>query len=240
MKPSYDVEIGKVTYNGTEIPLKSGGGSTNKFTQLVDRSITEVTADDLAGVTSIGSSAFSGCSSLTTITIPVSVTSIGYSAFRECSSLKTITIPDSVTSIGWYAFRECSSLKTITIPDSVKSIGANAFYDCSNLTTITIPVSVTSIGANAFYDCSNLTSVTYDGQAPNISSGTFYSCSKIQLYDFRNCTTVPSLSSTSAIGHASGCQIVIPDALYEQWQQATNWSSLTDVVWVKASEYVEG
>ncbi len=25
MKPSYDVEIGKVTYNGTEIPLKSGG-----------------------------------------------------------------------------------------------------------------------------------------------------------------------------------------------------------------------
>ena len=28
MKPSYDVEIGKVTYNGTEIPLKSGGGET--------------------------------------------------------------------------------------------------------------------------------------------------------------------------------------------------------------------
>lgn len=28
MKPSYDVEIGKVTYNGTEIPLKSAGGET--------------------------------------------------------------------------------------------------------------------------------------------------------------------------------------------------------------------
>ena len=28
MKPSYDVEIGKVTYNGIEIPLKSAGGET--------------------------------------------------------------------------------------------------------------------------------------------------------------------------------------------------------------------
>ena len=42
-------------------------------------------------VTSIESSAFRGCSSLTAITIPEGVTSIGQSTFESCSSLTAIT-----------------------------------------------------------------------------------------------------------------------------------------------------
>ena len=138
MKPSYDVEIGKVTYNGTEIPLKSGGSSTNKFAQLVDKSITEVTADDLAGVTSIGNAVFNSCKSLTTITIPASVTSIGNIAFQACSGLRTITILGSVTIIETQAFYDCSSLTSITIPEGITRIKGSAFENCSSLTTMTI------------------------------------------------------------------------------------------------------
>ncbi len=94
------------------------------------------------------------------------VTSIGWSAFDGCSGLKSITIPKSVTSIGWCAFAGCSGLTSITIPERVTSIGNWAFGNCSGLTSITIPKNVTSIGEsagdhtiNAFAGCSSLTSI---------------------------------------------------------------------------------
>ena len=86
-------------------------------------------------------------------TFPSSVTSIGVSAFRGCSGLTSVSIPNNVTSIGLYAFEGCSSLTTIDLPNSVTFIGGSAFSNCSSLSSVTIPNSVTSIVGSAFGNC---------------------------------------------------------------------------------------
>ena len=87
-------------------------------------------------VLEIAKKAFSGCTALTSITIPNSVTSIGDYAFANCSGLTSVTIGNSVTSIGYEAFRDCTGLTSITIPNSLTSIGSGAFWGCNGLTSV--------------------------------------------------------------------------------------------------------
>ena len=89
---------------------------------------------------------------LVDIVIPKGVTSIGNSVFSDCSSLASVSIPYSVTSIGEYAFYNCTGLKSINIPNGVTSIGEKAFYSCKSLKSISIPGGVTSIVMKHFID----------------------------------------------------------------------------------------
>ena len=84
------------------------------------------------------------------LVIPSSVTSIRDYAFSGCSSLTSVTIPNSVTSIGGVAFGSCSSLTSVTIPNSVTSIGNEAFRGCTGLTSV---ISKMENPCNIDYEC---------------------------------------------------------------------------------------
>ena len=103
---------------------------------------------------------------LTTVLLPNTLTSIGGSAFSGCSSLTEINLPVSLTSIRESVFRGCSSLTEINLPDNLIWIGESAFESCSSLTEINLPANLTSIEESAFSGCSSLTKVTCHALVP--------------------------------------------------------------------------
>ena len=176
----------------------------------------------LSNLTSIGESAFWGCSYLTSIEIPSSVTSIDGHAFRECSGLTSIEIPASVTSIGDAVFAYCRNLTSIEIPSSVISIGNSAFTSCSSLTSIKIPSGVISVGLNTFSDCSSLTSIEIPSGVTSIGDYAFARCSGLTTMTIL-AITPPTLQHTRAISTATK-KIYIPAGSLSAYQSATNWS----------------
>ena len=140
---SADVEVDGIYYDisGTTATVTQGGDYSGMI--VIPESITF--ENSIYSVTSIGESAFSGCSSLASVTIPNSVTSIGDLAFYDCSRL---THPIIVNDM--FVFLPTGYEGHYSIPENISKIIGGAFADCSSLTSVTIPNSVTSIGDYAF------------------------------------------------------------------------------------------
>ena len=202
--------------------------------------IQAVTIED--GVSSVGETAFSGCTEMKSVTLPKSVTTIhegafssctklasvtlpadaklqtiGMEAFSGCSALTSISLPKSTTTIEDRAFSGCEALTSITLPadGKLQTIGVNAFGGCVKLKRITLPNSVTKIEGSAFSRCKELTSVTLpdNAQFTKIESGAFQDCKALERI------TIPNHVTTIEVNAFNGCtalaSVTLPKSVTE-------------------------
>lgn len=114
------------------------------------------------GVTSIGESAFSGCTNLTSVQLADSVTEIGYNAFYYCGQLQDISFGEGLKRIGGAAFSNCTSLTQVILPEGLTAIDMQAFAYCTALCTVSLPDSLSEIYQETFVGCNNLQYQEYD------------------------------------------------------------------------------
>ena len=205
----------------------SFGTSCIKIANLTFMDCPNLTSVSFTGnsVTTIGNSAFKGCTGLTSFTIPSSVTFIGIDTFRDCTSLTEIVVVsnnasfsnNSGDSVNVLYNKDITTLinypsgniaSSYTIPTTVTTIFDAAFNNSSNLTSVTFHNKITSIGSFAFRK-SGLISVTIPESDVNLGIGIFESCVNLVIATmsiknkivpstiFQDCTSLTTVSLSS-------------------------------------------
>ena len=214
-----------------------------KITGIQDKSVAEIIVPDY--VTEIEEGAFSGCSSLTSITLPF----VGKDASATTASSSTLfgyifgtnTFNGSIDTRQYYTQSQYStyyipiSLRNVTITGGAILYGA--FYNCSGLTSIEIGQNVTSIGDFTFSGCTEITNLSVaEGNAVYCSKNNclIKIANKTLIFGCSN-STIPADGSVTSIGDfAFGSatltgSLIIPDGIIDIGKVAFPCSKLTSI-----------
>ena len=194
-------------------------------------SLTSVSIPD--SVKNIGQYCFNGCSSLTSIAIPEGVTWLN-NCFNGCSSLASVTLPSTIDFLGQYCFNGCSSLATINLPEGFTSMSDHCFKGCSSLTSVTLPSTLTSMDESCFEDCLSLSSIVIPEGITTIRKNTFDGCRSLTS------VTLPSTLTSMGENCFSGCSsltsITIPESVTSlEMRVFAGCSSLTSISFLRAT-----
>lgn len=188
-------------------------------------------AEKECAVTVINEGACSG-RPVTKVVLPPTVTKLGSRAFLGCTSLSSINL-ENITEFGSRAFEGCSSLVEVTFSENLISLDNSGIFNGSGIKRVTLPASLKKVGT-ALQKCANLEEVRFLGEDTQLSSYSFYECSALKNISlpkklksipecgFGKCTSLKSIQipeTVTLIGHQAflHCEsltnVELPDGL---------------------------
>ena len=193
-----NVEIGNSSFRQSGLEqVTVSGGSVGQYAFHRNVSLKKIDIN----CETIGDEAFSGCDSLTDITLRNSVKTLGDKVFYTCKNLENVEIPSTVTDIGEKTFYSCPKLKEAVI--RAGTVKKDTLYNCPALTTLiisdnatldasftarnayaygtleTVKIGKGEIGDSAFNGCTSLTNVTLGDGVTKIGTNAFIRCTQI-------------------------------------------------------------
>ena len=153
-------------------PSGGGGGDNTKLKEIVEGTVTELTAEDLEGVEKIGDYSFAYKQKLVNVYLPVTTKTLGTYAFQSCTKLESINT-QNIEEFNNFCFQYCSALKEIYLSEFVTKLGRSMFENCTNLKTIYCYCDKALITSNTFHSYGfDVVYCDYSGEAENGSAYT--------------------------------------------------------------------
>jgi len=202
-------------------------------------------------VTAIEKGCFSGCSAITSITLPNSITRLEQETFKNCTNLKSLSLPVVLDYIGSYCFYKCSSMTNVDIPFGVKVIDKSAFFGCSSLYRVEMPASLDTIAEGAFWQCTALMQMELPQNLRYIGSDAFALCHKLDrlvipesvdtigedafpadsMTAIRAMTAEPIEIDANAFGttFVTSCILYVPQGCKAAYMAASGWNNIGDI-----------
>ena len=170
-------------YNQTKLSKITISSDVTEIPAYLFYGNTSLTITTLSNVKKIGTSAFQGCTKLTTLNLGQDLVEIGNDAFNGCSSITKLTLSDATTTIGDRAFKNCSSITEVTVGSGLISIGNEAFSGDYSFTALILPDVFTSMGTSAFEDCRKLTVAKLGSSLTAVPEKAFKNCIALSEMD---------------------------------------------------------
>lgn len=198
VQPVSTSEVSYLNYTTSGTNATITGVNDNTITAVDIPYLIKEEDGDIFKVTTVGESAFSGCSQLASITIASSIESFLTNAFLNCSKLKNVSYLGDVNTWANISMSNSASTPNKYISNTFKVNG-------KELTDVNIGVS-TKVSGYAFYGCKNITSAVFGNQVQTLGSQIFNGCSGLKSvvipasittlpsYIFQNCTSLTDVN----------------------------------------------
>ena len=139
------IRLANADGTGFETFTQDGGGSNAALLGVLDGTVTQLTAQDLAGLTELAPYSLQHLQNLYSLELPSGFLTVGESACDSIATLSTVIFPASLTTVDSGAFMY-TSIASVVLGDSVTNISHYALWFCLDNTCIVAPAICGFIG----------------------------------------------------------------------------------------------